>query len=443
TAVGDSIALFALGLIGIAALRFEDEREPGWMMALFAGLGLGLGSSPLFYGGLLTLILARLLQAALAQPGFSLRHYWLWLERPYQKRALVIGGGMFLATSTLFLWYPVGIGATAQLIANWLGQFNFQGGLGDLLNPILAVGRYESLLVIPGIAAMIWATWQNRETATLFVYWVTAVLALILLQRGEMSNTLLLLLPGYLLIGIFCQEVLTPRIDQTGWALGGALTLIGLLVAANLARLSRAVAVSPQEFLPLWVMLLAVIIGMVLIYFMAGWDLKATLQGILLSLLVVVSLYSWGTAWWLGHEAANDPRERWVSGGTDEDVRLLQTTLQDISRQATASPTDLSIFSSVNSPVIGWYLRDFDRLEMGLTVPENARHEVILTPANASFALGDAYRGADFGFQRRRPEPVVENFPFYAAVRWWLFHDSQQQPTVDRLILWWKASIQG
>ncbi|MFQ5436710.1 MAG: hypothetical protein ACE5FD_17775, partial [Anaerolineae bacterium] len=371
------------------------------------------------------------------------RHYWLWLERPYQKRALVIGGGMFLATSTLFLRYPVGIGATAQLIANWLGQFNFQGGLGDLLNPILAVGRYESLLVIPGIAAMIWATWQNRETATLFVYWVTAVLALILLQRGEMSNTLLLLLPGYLLIGIFCQEVLTPRIDQTGWALGGALTLIGLLVAANLARLSRAVAVSPQEFLPLWVMLLAVIIGMVLIYFMAGWDLKATLQGILLSLLVVVSLYSWGTAWWLGHEAANDPRERWVSGGTDEDVRLLQTTLQDISRQATASPTDLSIFSSVNSPVIGWYLRDFDRLEMGLTVPENARHEVILTPANASFALGDAYRGADFGFQRRRPEPVVENFPFYAAVRWWLFHDSQQQPTVDRLILWWKASIQG
>ncbi len=439
---GDSMALFALGLMMTAVLRFEDEPEPRWLITLFAGLGLGLGSSPLFYGGLLTLILARLL-AALVQPGFSWREVWMGVELPSHWKAVAVGGGVFLSTSALFLWYPAGISSAAMLPVAWLSQFTFQGGLAALLNPILAIGRYEPLLVAPGIAVMIWAAWRNRQTATLLVYWTTAVLALILLQRSEMSNTLLLLLPAYSLLGLFSQEVFAPRIDLNGWSLGGALTVAGLLIAVNLARLSRAIVVSPQEFLPMWVILLAAVVGLVLIYFMAGWDMKATMQGILIGLLALVSIYNWGTAWWLGHEAANDPRERWVSQGTDDDVPMLQTILQDISRQAARSRTDLSIFSSVNSPVIGWYLRDFHRLEMGHTIPDNAQFDVIITPANANPSLGGEYRGADFGLLRLEPEPTAADSPFFDAMRWWLFHDSRQQPAVERLILWWNVSIQG
>ncbi|MCA9976953.1 MAG: glycosyltransferase family 39 protein, partial [Anaerolineales bacterium] len=66
TASGDSMALFALLLLFAAWLRYEDSTgavgtETGdtrWLYVAMSALALGLTSSHLFYGGLITLLLA-------------------------------------------------------------------------------------------------------------------------------------------------------------------------------------------------------------------------------------------------------------------------------------------------------------------------------------------------------------------------------------------------
>jgi hypothetical protein len=77
----------------------------------------------------------------------------------------------------------------------------------------------------------------------------------------------------------------------------------------------------------LWIALLALVLALVSIYFVgASWEVNIAWRAVMLSLLVLFFFYQWGTSWWLSHEAANDPRERWVAlPATDDDVRVLDT----------------------------------------------------------------------------------------------------------------------
>ena len=54
----------------------------------------------------------------------------------------------------------------------------------------------------------------------------------------------------------------------------------------------------------------------------------------------------WGTGWHLSQQAANDPGQRWVTAGTDDDVPVLVNLLGRVSRQATNADSDLDVFST-------------------------------------------------------------------------------------------------
>jgi predicted membrane-bound mannosyltransferase len=59
---GDSIAVFCGFLLFISWLRFQESAERRWFLAVAFSMALGLTSSPIFYGFLLTLIVAWLAQ---------------------------------------------------------------------------------------------------------------------------------------------------------------------------------------------------------------------------------------------------------------------------------------------------------------------------------------------------------------------------------------------
>ena len=160
SAGGESVALFALLLTAVSWLRYQDSADssgnPRWFTTLLIALGLGAASAPLFYGGLLTLLLALWLQQAIG-PQLREDGAMRWPERGDWQRALIIGLGTFLAISTLFLWSLGGLGAAAQIVGDWLMQFRIQTDVAALLNPILLFGRYELLLFVLSTVVIAWA----------------------------------------------------------------------------------------------------------------------------------------------------------------------------------------------------------------------------------------------------------------------------------------------
>ena len=438
TAGGDAIALFSILLVTIAGLRLRDKGNDIWLYALAGALGLGLASSPLIYSGLITLTIAWLAQRLVSSElGKNYNP-----DRTKIIKAAILGGLVLIVLSTRFFTYLPGFGSATQMLGDWLAQFSWQGDLQTLLSPFLVLGRYEIVLLPLGIFAIIWAIWRNHPLGALFTYWLLAGMILMLLQRGVLSNALLVPLAGYLLLGLASNHLLRRGRSRWTWAVTGMILLFGAIVLVNVARFLR-VSLVEQQVANLWISLIALAAVVLLIYYFWTEHEKAIMQGLWLGLMVLLLLYQWGTAWNLTHVTANDPRESWVEQATDDDVAILARSLQDISRKATNSDGDIPIFSAVDSPVLRWYLRDFGRAQFGQTLPPGAKYEVIISPAAAvEPALGDDYLGGDFGLLRAETaEASLSPTPLLDALRWGLFHESPHGLLEERIILWVRADL--
>ncbi len=447
TAGGDAIALFALMLIVVGWLRYEDASgaignaaaaiENRWLTAIFAGLALGLTSSPLFYGGLLALAIA----------GWPRWRVFLGrglVRMDGDKNPFIPAIIIFIALSSLFLWHLSGLGAAAALPAQWLQQFRFAGD--GLFDPILAFMRYEPFLLLSGVTAVTWAilTQRKRDSWAVRASWaIIVIIILMLMQRGQMSNVALLVLPAALLVGQMADTLFQTRPSRIGWAWAGGLLFLLGVIFVNLARYARVITIAPQDFTSAWVMLLAVTAVLVTLYFVGVWEGTAVTQGSFLAVLAFFIFYQWGVGWQLTHTAANDPRQRWVTTATDDDVRLLAANLQDISRQTTGADHDITVFSSVDSPALRWYLRHFNQIQFGDSLPVGAQHEAIISPNRSDLTLGSDYAGADYGLLRDGllPEEIPSDRPGIDWLRWQLFNESSRTIREERVILWWRADL--
>lgn len=439
TANGHAAALFALLLLLVAWVRYAESGNPRWLYTLAGALALGLTSSVIFYGGLLTLLLAYRLDRALRGG-----HEGRQISQETGWKTAVFGFALLLALGTLFLWHLPALGAVAGLPGQWLQAFSFAGGLAALSNPFLALARYEVALLVLGLLALLWTAWHDDRLANIAFLWLAALLALLLVQWGHMGNALLLLLPGYLLIGRLATAVLDDLGDGLTWLFTAGLTVLGGLMFVNVARFARVVSYNPQDLQNIWLALFAFSFTAVTVYFFWAWAQKPTYQALTLSALLLFSFYHWGTGWWLGHEAANDVRERWVQApATDDDLPIMLHTLREISAQATGYPTGVEIVSGIDTPVLRWYLRHFPNAIISNTVPATAQAAVIITAQNGAGGFGADYFGADYGLLRTGlvPESLNSPLPTLDTLRWWLFHESRAIVEETRVVLWIRADL--
>lgn len=408
-----------------------------WFYVGAGALGLGLVSSPLFYSGLVMLLLAWGLHRQLGP---------VWLHevvaRPDQAMLRSAGmtvGAVVFAVGTLFFWNPAGLAETASYIGEWLGQFSFSGAPLDWLNAVLLIGRYETIILLLAFIALVWATWTGQPIPTLFVYWFSVGLLVALLQHDTRENVALLILPAYFLIGLLVKRVMTgfelEPIPFVQWGLFATLSLLGATMYFNLARYARLAAVNPDDFANAWLAVVCFVFAIAIINFAFSWDRAGTTQAVVMTLLALFLVYQWGTAWWLSHDAANDPRARWVEVASDDDILTLTSTLREVSLQLTNSSDGLEIVAAVDSPVLRWYLRGYDNLQVGETVPAGATQTVIITPSTANPAFGTDYFGADLGLHRLGSlAPDISSD--WSSVRWWLFHQTDSVMQIESIIVW-------
>jgi hypothetical protein len=444
TVGGDSIALFALLLTAVATIRWQDTDNPRWRRTLFIALGLGATTTTLFYSGLVTLALALWLQQRvgpqLVEERSEIEPLRFW------RLEIGVGTAVFVVISTLFLWHLGGLGTAAQILADWVTQFRIQSDVATLLNPILLFGRYELLLFVLGTGLIAWAVWRNESTAVFAAFWFVALFLLILAQHGQQQNAVLLTLPGYFLLGHLANILWSQHRETASWGLALGLVVMGGLMWVNLARYGRIMTHTPNQLGNLWIAVMALTIGLASIYFVASyWDRIVALQAIIAGLLVLTFVYQWGTAWWLGHQAANDPRERWVTvPATDDDMRVLDKTLREVARQTANSDYDLRLFSLVDNPILRWYLRDYAHAQFGTAVPLATHYAAIIGPAEQpELAREVAYFGSDFAIAHSSVQANPGQSVIIDALRWWLFHESNTIVSEEDIILWIRSDLAG
>jgi len=445
TAGGSAIALTSVLLLLIAWTCYLDEGRRRWLVAAFAALAMGLASAPLFLSGLATAGLAWLVQARIGPrlPPRASTNGWR-LRREHVRSAAVAGGALFLGLATMLFLNPGGLGAAGSVVGAWLSRFGLPASLLTWLSPVLAFGRYELAVLLPGTVAIFWASWQGKPLPVFLVYWFAAGLVLTLLQPGIVENALLLALPGALLVGHFVKDVFRLPAGESRWAVLLAVLVLGTVAFVNFARYLR---LTPQSTAAGFGLLTVVALGMlvVAINFVRTWDGPAALQGTLVGALVLLILYGWGTAWWLGQAGANDPRERWVTVGTDQEVLLLQETIAETAWQTVGAGQGAEILAAVEHPVLRWYLRDFENVQMGAMTPPEARTRMMITPASEEEPpTGSDYFGSDFGLLHTgaaRPEGT-QRATLAEVLRWWLFHESPETIQGQRVILWVRNDAQ-
>jgi predicted membrane-bound mannosyltransferase len=453
TAGGDSIAVLAVTLTLVAALRLRQSGEQRWEIVLGCALGLGFTSAPLFFSGLVTLALAWYL-ALHSRPD---DRNAVWQIAPQQStRAMWQTVGLaaaivFVLLSTFFLLHPQGLGAAARLPAIWLSQFGLPTSTPDTSSavtaPLLALGRYEPLMLLslPGIVAALWSLGQKEQPGLFFIAWLAALVTLWLLQPGVLNNSMLVILPVALIIGLSTAALYgrSPATSRVAWGVAAGLVLLGMLILVSLARFTRLAASNPVDSPQLWLVILGVLAAATLMFAAATWDGTAALQGLWAGAAGLLLFFQWGTGWHLNQLAANDPRERWVMVGTHNEVRLLAESLTEISQQAVGSSHDLAVFSVVDSPVLGWYLRDFSRFQSGAAVPLQADSDVVISPPDTELALDNDYVGTDFHLLRQKPAVVIPNSQsrLLDVLNGWLFHESRAPVDEMQVILWIRSDL--
>jgi hypothetical protein len=366
----------------------------------------------------------------------------------------LLAASVFVIASSAFLLYSRGVGDSAKLFADWLAAFSQDLDNQAWTSPFLAFGRYEPVALFIGLIALIWALFKRQLFTSMLVFWLFSAILLVFLQSPNMTNLLVLTIPAFLLVGRFVNEILRPKSGWQKWPTVGIVLLAGAIFYFNLVRFSRladltdTLSMNSRDY-HAGLVLLALLLAAILIVVIWMSNRAAAKQGVILGLILVLLFYTWGTAWWLTRYGANDTRERLISSATDDELPLLAETVREISWQATNSEKDLQIISTIDSPVLRWYLRDLTDVEVGAALPRTIDSQALITGIEGSPILENDYIGADFGFYR--PDTVLNFDPtesifrdrMIKSLRWWLFHQSPVIVNEERLILWLRADLAG
>lgn len=280
------------------------------------GLALGLGmlsGAPFWYGGLLLLLaggaftwLEKRLSSAAT---FSAT---LWEEMLPPREALRTVGGATLLTllfgSTLFFFYPRGLGATLAPLLGYLNGWTGPASV-SILHLGLSLGVYQALVLLFGSICMVRSLitrWQNalapehRWQGFLALWSGLAFLVAILYPARQLANLVWVILPLWILAA---QEIArwVESLEQPVWAsllLGGVTFVFLALFWLQLAAYSSLVAYGIADWLRFATLFssLAVIALFVWLAEMA-WSARLAWQGLILGVLLTFACSTISAVW--------------------------------------------------------------------------------------------------------------------------------------------------
>lgn len=449
TAGGEMIALFAGTATIVCYFRFREKGETIWFYAFCLAIGLGLNSHPLFYTLLFSYAAAWLTQTIIGPRPTTLLPS---LPATVVRNGLVAMIGLFLCLSTLFFWYPQGLSNAGNPLAQWFSQWGFPQSNYDWSLPISILIRYEPLVAIFSLGAILWILWHSEAISSFFAYTFLAGFLMTLLQPGILDNILLFVPIGSLLVGYFVNywleykdpwQLLLPSWQK--WGLAIFLLCVAAATIAGVGRQAKVLNVIPDNLIFLWLAMTFAVLGLAVVIYLGLWDRSLAIQGSLLGIFALLAYFSYGAGWWLGQTAGNDPRTSWVSLATDDELYLLVRTIKEIGSQFVRSDEGLHILSTVDSPVLRWYLRDMSQLEFTDSLPalssaQAVTPDIVLTSNTTLPRLEADYVGSDFAILRLE---TSTNATWLESLKQWMFHEMSGSITEERIVMWVRTGLAG
>ncbi len=453
TAGGDVLAMLAALLLVGRWWRFRRDSDGDHLYWVIGLTAFGLTTAPIFYGFLLTFALACGLEYLLGPSLSPPNRTPIELTPELRRTGGIIAAMVLFLSGTFFVTNLSGLTGVANLLVTWLSNFRFSSDILLWLEPLFALSRYELLALVLGLTATIWATWVGEPRGNFFAYWYVIVIALMVVQVGYLANVMLLTLPAYLLVGrfahiMFVQSDWSWRFDPYEkpsflWPLTFLLIALALVIAINLGRYARVSLYNADDVsnLLLAFICLSTMIFMWLI--ITVWDQQSAWTSGILLLITLAVILNWGMSWRLGVVASQDTRERWIVEAADDELPLLVEAITEVANETGSIVTSTEIYSTIDHPLVRWYLRDLDNITYGTALPNGATPALALTAdtsADNSPAFGSDYIGTDFGFIRTDNDTLQTNAN---VLRWWFFAQSFQEIPEERVVLWLRTDLIG
>ncbi len=413
---------------GLLAAAMRDESSSRQRAALtVAGVAVGLTGGPAFFD----LLLAWGLAQVVARRDVPLAFPW---------RAMVGGIGAAMPIAVGWGLHPQGWGDIGAGAAAWWHAWMSGGTHWSPWAYLL----YEPLTVLLALVGLGFA-WQRRNPLPLrWAWWGGFAL---LLTGLRPSDSALLLgaasVPLALLAGYGMKVALTEIVPSfRGWVavqatLGFALWLTGGQLLTQHAKIATT---SLWPFLVLIVLqiILGVMFGLTI---PPRWAGRGFLLGVAAALLLLQISFAWGVAF----VRPASPAELIIAQAGSPDLTNLHRTLESLmfrdGLRKDAQPLTLVADGDIKE-VVAWTLRDFPRLQVTGTWPEDVADLVLtaeqITPPES--VRKEGWQGMRFvaTTQLLHPIPACPQGQLVCSARtqWLLFRQGSAPPTQHFVILW-------
>jgi hypothetical protein len=183
---------------------------------------------------------------------------------------------------------------------------------------------------------------------------------------------------------------------------------------------------------PYIVLLGAILIIILCISFVAfGWSVRTAWLGTTWAFVLFLGVYTLGAAWGSSGLRAQNGVELWSPDQPPLQADLLLSTVDDISEfsigQAQSQPVTVM---GIDSTALQWVLRD-RQVEIVSTLDPQLAPPIVITPFMDNLGLPAAYRGQDFTW-RQTPQWDLLIPPDW--IRWLVFRELPREQ--ETIILW-------
>jgi hypothetical protein len=203
----------------------------------------------------------------------------------------------------------------------------------------------------------------------------------------------------------------------------------GQLGSTTLPLFGRTIQITSAPYV---ILLGASLILILCISFVAfGWSTRTAWLGTVWVFAIFLGVYTLGAAWGASRLRPHDGLEFWNPDQPPLQTQLLLSTVEDVSEfsigHTQAQPVTIM---GVNSPALEWLLRD-RQVDLVSTLDPQFAPPIVITPVMDDLGLPSAYRGQDFIWRSTPRWQEIKNPDW---IRWLVF---RQLPKDNETIIVW------
>ena len=351
---------------------------------------------------------------------------------------LLFGGTLFfLSPNGLSAW----LSALPEYLRGWTAPSSMSAG-----RVLLAFLAYEPLGIFLALLALLrgyrtksrrilrLSLWLGvalllavfyRQTTELV--WV--IIPLLTLAALELSRAIYIFAEERIEVGVVVLALMILLVYLWFNVSKIALDPISNLASTTLPFFGRTIQLAGAPYMVLLGTFLIMILCVAFVAF--GWSTRTAWLGTTWAFVIYLGIYSLAAAWGSSGLRAVNGVELWSSDQAPAQPELLVASVDDVSEFSLGHDQSQPVtIMGIDSPALEWVLRDRS-VEMVSTLNPQVAPPIVITPIMDGLGLPAAYRGQDFTWRQR---PLWEQIQNPEWIRWLVF---RQLPRENETIILW------